>query len=246
MEYKISDFCKRQELPELSAIGIYKIQDEKGRTYIGSTTSNFRDRWHKHKNQLKKLNHHSNYLQNVYNKHGANFFSFSILEVVENKDIILSREQFWIDTLKPEFNILLVAGNSLGYKFPEDLLIKIRHLRQTKRDTGKGVNFDKASSKWRASIYVDGKNRRLGLFNSRDEALEVRLEAEKKYWLNKEDYKQKPNTNRRKSGSDIKQTKGGRWVTRINCSLGRINLGTFDTYEEALQTRLEAEKKYWT
>jgi len=39
--------------------------------------------------------------------------------------LILEREQHYIDTLEPEYNILKVAENSLGYKHSEEALVKI-------------------------------------------------------------------------------------------------------------------------
>lgn len=42
----------------------------------------------------------------------------------------------------------------------------------------KGVYFDKAAGKWRASITIDGKRTALGLFPTQDEARQARLAAE--------------------------------------------------------------------
>jgi hypothetical protein len=38
----------------------------------------------------------------------------------------LSREQYYLDLLKPEYNILKIAGSSLGYKHSENTLAKLR------------------------------------------------------------------------------------------------------------------------
>jgi len=45
-----------------------------------------------------------------------------------------------------------------------------------------GVSWYKASNKWRANIYVNGKQKYLGLFDSLEEARQTRLDAEKEYW----------------------------------------------------------------
>jgi hypothetical protein len=43
-----------------------------------------------------------------------------ILEYCEKvKTVILKSEQYYIDLLKPEYNILTKAGSSLGYKHTE-------------------------------------------------------------------------------------------------------------------------------
>lgn len=41
------------------------------------------------------------------------------------KDKLLKGEQFWIDNLKPEYNILLVAGSNLGYRHTDETKKKI-------------------------------------------------------------------------------------------------------------------------
>lgn len=47
-----------------------------------------------------------------------------ILEYCEPSDVI-SREQYYIDLLKPDYNILQVAGSSLGYKHTEESKVQI-------------------------------------------------------------------------------------------------------------------------
>lgn len=51
-------------------------------------------------------------------KHGLPKFRLEILEYCEKvKAVILLREQYYLDLLKPEYNLLKIAGSSLGYKF---------------------------------------------------------------------------------------------------------------------------------
>jgi len=45
-----------------------------------------------------------------------------------------------------------------------------------------GVYWSKASGKWRAYIWVNGKEKHLGYYEDFDEAVEVRLKAEFKYY----------------------------------------------------------------
>ena len=42
-----------------------------------------------------------------------------------DKDQLLIREQYYLDRLKPEYNILQQAGSSLGYKHSEETRAKI-------------------------------------------------------------------------------------------------------------------------
>jgi group I intron endonuclease len=95
---------------------IYKITNIKtGDIYIGSAVD-FNKRKYAHLYFLKKGNHHSAILQNSYNKHGKDLFEFSIVETVDDKIELVPREQHWIDTLCPRYNISKTAGSPLGVK----------------------------------------------------------------------------------------------------------------------------------
>ena len=51
-------------------------------------------------------------------KHGHKEFRFEILEYCPVEEL-LKREQFYFDELKPEYNILKIAGSTLGYRHRE-------------------------------------------------------------------------------------------------------------------------------
>jgi hypothetical protein len=48
-----------------------------------------------------------------------------ILEYCEGKELLLSREQYYLDNLKPQYNIVETAGSTLGYKHTEESLEKM-------------------------------------------------------------------------------------------------------------------------
>jgi group I intron endonuclease len=83
-------------------------------------------------------------------KYGYSNFSLEILEYCDPA-MVISREQFYIDLLKPTYNILLFAGSSLGYKHNAESRKKIggfsspEHLdkiiRATKRLHSNGDGF---------------------------------------------------------------------------------------------------------
>lgn len=50
--------------------------------------------------------------------YGYSNFSLEILEYCEPSDVI-SREQYYMDLLKPEYNTLKTAGSSIGFKYSE-------------------------------------------------------------------------------------------------------------------------------
>jgi len=59
-------------------------------------------------------------------KYGYSNFSLEILEYCERLETI-KREQYYIDKLKPDYNILKVAGSSLGFKHTEETKTKVRN-----------------------------------------------------------------------------------------------------------------------
>lgn len=56
-----------------------------GRRYVGSTIDR-KARWSEHKTNLKFKRHHCTYLQNAWNKYGADAFEFRTLEVIKDHD----------------------------------------------------------------------------------------------------------------------------------------------------------------
>jgi predicted GIY-YIG superfamily endonuclease len=104
--------------------GIYAITNTvNGNKYIGSAV-NFKKRWQKHKRELNKNTHHSGYLQNAWNKYGADCFDFTVLECCE-KELLIEREQFYIDSEYPEYNVCPTAGSCLGRVASEESRRKI-------------------------------------------------------------------------------------------------------------------------
>tara|TARA_R100001510_G_C7596784_1_gene164625 strand:- start:145 stop:870 length:726 start_codon:yes stop_codon:yes gene_type:complete len=109
--------------------GIYKISFDKGRLfYIGSAVD-LKKRKNNHLSDLNKKKHCNRHLQNVYNKHGM--FDFEILENC-NKDYLIKREQHYLDTMKPNLNILKVAFSSIGYKHKKETIDLIKEQSRKK------------------------------------------------------------------------------------------------------------------
>lgn len=94
--------------------------------YVGSAVD-FNRRKRTHLRLLRNGIHHSNKLQNSFNKHGEDSFEFIVIEKVNDKSKLIEREQFWLDKLKPEYNMTLVAGlnSHLGLKRGEETKKKI-------------------------------------------------------------------------------------------------------------------------
>jgi hypothetical protein len=65
-------------------------------------------------------------------KHGYSNFNLEILEYCD-KEYLINREQYYLNLLKPEFNICKIAGSMLGFKHSKKTLLKFKN-----RDTGIG------------------------------------------------------------------------------------------------------------
>ena len=99
--------------------GIYKISNSiDDRIYIGSTKS-LRDRYRHHKTQLKNGKNPSLLLQRFASKYGVDKLTFSVLEIVENEELLLLKEEEYIVQLKPALNAMLTALRPKGYKHTE-------------------------------------------------------------------------------------------------------------------------------
>lgn len=110
--------------------GVYRWVDKiNGKTYIGSSV-NLSRRLSDYFN-VNYLIKGKSYIHNALLKRGYFNFSLEILEYCEKKSTIL-REQFYIDLMKPEYNILKQAGSSLGYRHTEETLAKMASFRAIK------------------------------------------------------------------------------------------------------------------
>jgi group I intron endonuclease len=102
--------------------GIYLIEINE-QQYVGSTATSFNARFKKHMSDLIANRHGNIIMQRLYNKYQN--IKFSILEECE-PDIVLQREQYFIDTLNPSINICKKAGNSMGRMVSDETRQKIR------------------------------------------------------------------------------------------------------------------------
>jgi hypothetical protein len=58
-------------------------------------------------------------------KYGFSNFMLEIFEYCD-KDIVLKREQYYMDMFKPKYNIVDMAGSTLGYKHTSESIAKMR------------------------------------------------------------------------------------------------------------------------
>lgn len=113
--------------------GVYSIKNNiTNLEYIGSS-KNIEKRWKEHLWMLESRKHHSKKLQNAWNKHGKDNFTFSIIEECE-LELLLETEQFWIDKKqaykrKFGYNICEKANSVIGKKHSEETIKKIRRAK---------------------------------------------------------------------------------------------------------------------
>lgn len=111
--------------------GVYSIRNLiNGKRYVGSAvylTQRFCD----HKKRLRKGRHHSIKMQRAWDKHGEDNFSFDVLEIVQDKTLLVTQEQKWIEFYRAAhprkgYNVSPTAGNCLGVKHTPETIAKIR------------------------------------------------------------------------------------------------------------------------
>lgn len=117
--------------------GIYKlINDKNGNYYVGSSNNLYR-RLSEHCNldrTKKLLKKGQSAIGSAIMRYKPENFSLVILELIDlkkadtaedNKLKILSREQFYLDLLNPEYNINLIAGSNLGRVYSDEVRSKM-------------------------------------------------------------------------------------------------------------------------
>jgi group I intron endonuclease len=94
--------------------GIYKLHSLHfpERVYVGSSL-NCNARISRHLSKLRQNKHINKKLQNHCNKYGVFDLGFQIIEHCSPNQLLI-REQFYIDSIKPYFNIRTIAGSNLG------------------------------------------------------------------------------------------------------------------------------------
>ena len=105
---------------------IYEIVNVKnGHKYIGSALKGFEWRKRKHLRELKSHKHHNRHLQNAYDLYGEESFQFNILEAITDCNVLIQKEQEWIDKLNPIYNVMRDIKSHIGIKRSKETCEKI-------------------------------------------------------------------------------------------------------------------------
>ena len=144
--------------------GIYQIRHlTHHKRYIGSAAGQkgFEHRWGSHLSDLNLGQHDNSYLQRAWDKYGEESFIFEVIEYIVRLDemtdeewrtLVLQREQYYLDVFlfascndqrfkQLGYNILRVAGSSLGYRHSDETKIKMSQSASGKNHVNFGKNL---------------------------------------------------------------------------------------------------------
>lgn len=126
IEYNDADLEKVVILADnRKKVGVYLwINKVNGNKYVGSSVS-LSVRMYKYYS-LRSNAKSNRPIDRALLKYGFSKFSLYILEYCTSENTI-EREQYYLDKLKPEYNIVEKAGSTIGYKHTEDSLAKMRN-----------------------------------------------------------------------------------------------------------------------
>ena len=122
--------------------GIYRwVHKDSGKSYIGSSAKlNDRFRQYFNHSYLSSSKRGTSLICKALLKYGYAGFRLEILEYCPISKV-LDREQFYIDKLNPEYNILKIAGSSLGYKHSETSLKLISKASKSRNQSEEFLKF---------------------------------------------------------------------------------------------------------
>lgn len=112
------------DLP-IKKTGVYLIRNKQSnKIYVGSTQRSFISRINNHKGSLKRNCHPNKQIQSDYNLFGVDNFEIELLAICPPSFSYIA-EQFYLDTLKPQYNTSKFALTSKGVKCKEETKKKI-------------------------------------------------------------------------------------------------------------------------
>ena len=146
---------------DLLKVGIYKILNlNDGKFYIGSTNQYFLKRFTQHYSELVRKKHKNQHLQNAWNKHKSDAFSFQIVEIISDKRVILEKEQYYLDTLQPfkhiGYNINPLASGTPNLS--KETILKRAKTMKDKYASGELISYFLGKDTWNKGLTKDKRD----------------------------------------------------------------------------------------
>lgn len=161
--------------------GIYRLNNIiTGKSYIGSSVNiTYRLRtYYSKKAMFAKVKTTISIIYNALLKHGYTNFTLDIIEYCE-VDMLIEREQYYFDVLKPEYNILKTANSRIGSKHS----LKTRALISLKLKSENHPFFGKTLSQ-KMRMKISEGNRAFWLKLNKDKIKRV-IKPKRPYTLSK-------------------------------------------------------------
>jgi group I intron endonuclease len=240
---------------QTACIGVYAIRNKiNGRAYIGSSIY-VRGRFHTHLSNLRRGAGDHRVLQQEWNMHGEAAFDFVLLENVSDENMLIEREQFWMDQEVDPYNRKSAKGNHLSEESKEIIRRKATGRKQSPETCAKraksligknkGHTHTDALRAYLSEIAkkraADGKHPRIGCKHSDAARRKMSDSARKRAPISEETRRRMSETNRnlqhKLPASGFRgvhaHKNGTSFYARTSRNGQSIHIGTFPTAEEA-------------
>lgn len=130
---------------------IYKISNTLNDDFYIGSTQNFVKRYYTHLNHIRVNKKSCTKLIRAVNKYGEHNFKLEILEECDPQ-YLLVKEQFYLDTFLPIYNIAKIAGSNLGIKRTEEVKLQKSLLQKInwQNSNYKKHHLEKLSKNWKS------------------------------------------------------------------------------------------------
>lgn len=124
-KYENADIQKLQILEENKGkIGVYLLRNLNNKKFYIGSSSDLRRRFKEYYNVNHLLRNKNLAICAALIKYGYSQFSLEIIEYCD-LSVLFKREQYYLDLLKPEYNILKIAGSFVGFKHSQETKNKL-------------------------------------------------------------------------------------------------------------------------